>query len=167
MVPEIIVAIERKFGLLLGCHNAFFSKRFAINGKLFITYAYCQHFKKDNSIICTNSSFNKVNVIKKIIFYHPNCNCLISGDDCLLPNSNVTELNVILFCNRFSLLPFPLCYDEYSGRNLTAFMKVVNRNNLSTEVIFASEILHTCIIISRDEDESDVCIPCNIRIEKD
>lgn len=146
MVPEIIIAIERKFGLLLGCHNAFFSERFAINGKLFTTDAYCQRFKKDNSIICTNSSFNKVNVIKKIISYHPNCNCLTSvGDDCLLQKSNVTELNVILFCNRFSLLPFPLCYDEYSGRNLTAFMKVVNRNNISTEVIFASEILHRTI----------------------
>ena len=46
-------------------------------------------------------------------------------------------------------------------------MKVVNRKNVSTEIIFPSEILHKCMIISRDEDESDICIPCNIRIEKD
>lgn len=64
-------------------------------------------------------------------------------------------------------LQFPLCYDEYSSRNLAAFMKVVNRNNVSTELIFPSEILHKCIIISRDEDESDLCIPWDIRIEKD
>lgn len=65
MVPEIIIVIERKFGLLFGYHNVFFSERFAINGKLFTTDAYCQGFIKDNSIICTNSSFNKVNVTKK------------------------------------------------------------------------------------------------------
>ena len=108
MVPEIIIAIERKFGLLLSCHNAFFSERFAINGKLFTTEDYCKKFEKGNSIICTDSSFHNANVINKIISIRPNCNCLKFGD-CLLPNSNVTELNVILFCNRFSLLQFPLC----------------------------------------------------------
>jgi hypothetical protein len=48
MVPEIMIVIERKFGLLLGYHNVFFSERFAINGKLFTTDAYCQGLKKDN-----------------------------------------------------------------------------------------------------------------------
>jgi hypothetical protein len=167
MVPETIIVIERKFCLLFGYHNAFFSERFAVNGKLFTTDAYCQGFKKDNSITWTNSSSNKVNVIKKNFLSSKLQLSCIWGQFMSTSDSNVTELNVILFCNQFSLLPFPLCYDEYSGRHLTAFMEVVNRNNISTEVIFASEILHKCIIISRDEDESDICIPCNIRIEKD
>jgi hypothetical protein len=166
MAPQIIIAIERKFGLLLGCHNAFFGERFAVNGKLFTTKSYCSKFKKGNSIICTNSPFNKVNIIGKVISIHPNCTCKTSGK-CLLSNSNFHELKVFLYCDRFPLLQFPTCYDEFSGRNLTSFMKVVDRDNISTEIIVPSEIRHKCLIINRGQDDSDICIPCNIRFEKD
>jgi len=46
-------------------------------------------------------------------------------------------------------------------------MKVVDRDNISTEIIVPSEIRHKCLIINRGQDDSDICIPCNIRFEKD
>lgn len=165
MNNEIVIAVERKFGLLLRCHNAFFSERFAVNGKLFTTQSYSAPFKKDNSVISTNS-FNKVSIIQKILSINPKCNCLSSGD-CILSSSSAKDLKIILFCHRLPLLQFPPCYDEYSNQNLTAFLKVVDRDNISTEVIVPSEIRHKYIIINRGETESDVCIPLSIRFEKD
>lgn len=72
MASPIIIAIASEFGFLLGCHNAFFGERFAVNGKLFTTKFYCSKFKKDNSIICINSPFNTVDIIGKVISIHPN-----------------------------------------------------------------------------------------------
>jgi hypothetical protein len=46
-------------------------------------------------------------------------------------------------------------------------MKVVDRDNISTEIIVPSKIRHKCLIINRGQDESDIYIPCNIRFEKD
>lgn len=170
MIAEIVVAVERKLGLLLRCHKAFFSERLAVNGRLFTTQSYSRPFKKDNSIISTNSStnysVNTVSVIQKILSINTKCDCLSSGD-CILSNSDVNDLKIFLYCDRLPLLQFPPCYDEYSNQNLTAFLKIVDRDNTTTEVIVPSEIGHKCIIISRDDTESDICIPCNIRFEKD
>ena len=170
MIAEIFVAVERKFGLLLRCHKAFFSERLAVNGRLFTTQSYSRPFKKDNSIISTNFSanysVNTVSVIQKILSINPKCDCLSSGD-CILSNYEVNDLKIVLYCDWLPLLQFPPCYDEYSNQNLTAFLKIVDRDNTTTEVINPSETGHKCIIISRDDSESYICIPCNIRFEKD
>lgn len=168
MITEIVIAIERKYRLLLRCHNAYFVERLAISGKLYTTQSYSRPFKKENSIISINSSLNKVSIIQKTFSFHPKCDCIYSGC-CLLDNpAHSKDLKIILFCDRLHLLQFPPpCYDGYSNQNLTAFLKVVDRDNISTEIVIPSEIRHKCIIINRAENESDICIPCNIRFEKD
>ena len=107
-----------------------------------------------------------MSVIQKILSINPKCDCLSSGD-CILSNSDVNDLKFFLYCDRLPLLQFLPCYDEYSNQNLTAFLKIVDRDNTTTEVIVPSEVGHKCIIISRDDTESDICIPCNMRFEKD
>ena len=102
IIAEIFVAVERKFGLLLRCHKAFFSERLAVNGRLFTTQSYSRPFKKDNSIISTNFSanysVNTVSVIQKILSINPKCDCLSSGD-CILSNYEVNDLKIVLYCD--------------------------------------------------------------------
>lgn len=103
IITEIVIAIERKFRLLLRCHNADFAERFAVSGKLYTTQSYSRPFEKDNSIILINSSFNKVSIFQKILSINPKCDCHYSGC-CLLSNSVVNkDLKIILYCDRLPL----------------------------------------------------------------
>lgn len=107
MITEIVIAIERKYRLLLRCHNAYFAERLAISGKLYTTQSYSRPFKKNNSIISINSSLNKVSIIKKTFSFHTKSDCIYSGC-CLLDNpAHSKDLKIILFCDRLSLLQSP------------------------------------------------------------
>lgn len=152
------------------CKYGYSYERFGINGKLLSTAAYCNGYKRDNSIVSllTGNGDAVFVEISGIFLVSKHCNCVSEGQGCGLESASDDELQPIVVGRKLASEPVTPVVEHETGVNLTRFI-----NRLDLQTMFArsvafdpTQIVNKCICIT-GHDGHVYCIENKVRFEKD